>query len=155
MVEGSSTQAFQAWLAARPQDWRDAVEVAAMDGFTGYKTAAAHELPDAVAVMDPFHVIRLAGDAVDDVHRRRQQELHGHRRRDQRDTAALQALGRAPGRAMADPLERENSRLARENERLAADLSKARAVIEVQGKLSALLDTLATSSPNTEREPGR
>lgn len=74
--------------------------------------------------------------------------------RDQRDTAALQALGRAPGRAKADPLERENARLARENERLAADLAKAQAVIEVQGKLSALLDTLATSSPNTDREPG-
>jgi len=81
MVECRSTQAFQAWLAARPQAWRDGVEVVAMDGFTGYKTAAAHELPDAVAVMDPFHVIRLAGDAVDEVRRRRQQELHGHRGR--------------------------------------------------------------------------
>jgi hypothetical protein len=30
------------------------VEVVAMDGFTGFKTAAAEELPDAVAVMDPF-----------------------------------------------------------------------------------------------------
>ncbi len=28
-------------------------------GFTGFKTAAAEELPDAVAVMDPFHVVRL------------------------------------------------------------------------------------------------
>ena len=27
-----------------------------MDGFTGFKTATAEELPDAVAVMDPFHV---------------------------------------------------------------------------------------------------
>ena len=36
-----------------------------MDGFTGFKTATAEELPDAVAVMDPFHVVRLAGDALD------------------------------------------------------------------------------------------
>jgi Transposase len=36
-----------------------------MDGFTGFKTAAAEELPDAVAVMGPFHVARLAGDALD------------------------------------------------------------------------------------------
>lgn len=35
-----------------------------MDGFTGFKTAAAEEMPDAVAVMDPFHVVRLAGEAV-------------------------------------------------------------------------------------------
>ena len=63
MVEGRSKQAFKTWLAERPEAWRDAVEVVAMDGFTGFKTATAEELPDAVAVMDPFHVVRLAGDA--------------------------------------------------------------------------------------------
>jgi len=36
-----------------------------MDGFTGFKAAAAEELPDGVAVMDPFHVVRPAGEAVD------------------------------------------------------------------------------------------
>ena len=50
-----------------------------MDGFTGFKTAAAEELPDAVAVMDPFHVVRLAGDALDRCRRRVQQAIHGHR----------------------------------------------------------------------------
>ncbi len=55
MVEGRSKAAFKQWLAARSQAWRDQVEVVAMDGFTGYKTAAAEELPTAVAVMDPFY----------------------------------------------------------------------------------------------------
>jgi len=64
MVEGRSTQAFQTRLAARPQAWRDKVQVVARDGFTGFKTAAAEELPDAVTVMDPFHVVRLAGEAL-------------------------------------------------------------------------------------------
>ena len=81
MVEGRSKQAFKQWLAARPQAWRDRVEVVAMDGFTGFKTAAAEELPQAVAVMDPFHVVRLAGDALDQCRRRVQQDLHGHRGR--------------------------------------------------------------------------
>ena len=72
---------FKTWLASRPQAWRDAVEVVAMDGFTGFKTAAAEELPEAVAVMDPFHVVRLAGDALDNCRRRVQQALHGHRGR--------------------------------------------------------------------------
>ena len=45
-----------------------------MDGFTGFKTAAAEEIPDAVAVMDPFHVVRLAGDALDRCRRRVQQD---------------------------------------------------------------------------------
>jgi transposase len=79
MVEGRSKQAFKTWLAARPQAWRDRVEVVAMDGFSGFKTATSEELPDAVAVMDPFHVVRLAGDALDRCRRRVQQAIHGHR----------------------------------------------------------------------------
>jgi transposase len=52
-----------------------------MDGFTGFKTATSEELPDAVAVMDPFHVVRLAGDALDQCRRRVQQVTCGHRGR--------------------------------------------------------------------------
>ncbi len=81
MVEGRSKLVFKQLLADRPQAWRDAVEVVAMDGFTGFKTAAAEELPDAVAVMDPFHVVRLAGDALDQCRRRVQQDTCGHRGR--------------------------------------------------------------------------
>src|SRR4051794_32783486 len=81
MVQGRSKQAFKTWLAGRPQAWRDAVEVVAMDGFTGFKTATTEELPDAVAVMDPFHVVRLGGDALDNCRRRVQQAIHGHRGR--------------------------------------------------------------------------
>ena len=50
-----------------------------MDGFTGFKTAAAEEVPTATAVMDPFHVVRLAGDALDRCRRRVQLAIHGHR----------------------------------------------------------------------------
>lgn len=89
MVQGRSKEAFKTWLAARPQAWRDGVEVVAMvprtrevpPGFTGFKTATTEELPDAVAVMDPFHVVRLGGDALDGCRRRVQQDLRGHRGR--------------------------------------------------------------------------
>ena len=81
MVEGRSKHAFKTWLAARPQAWRDRIEVVAMDGFTGFKTATTEELPDAVAVMDPFHVVRLGGEALDDCRRRVQQATLGHRGR--------------------------------------------------------------------------
>lgn len=81
MVEGRSKQVFATWLQGRPQAWRDSVEVVAMDGFSGFKSAAADELPDAVPVMDPFHVIRLAGDALDHCRRRIQQATCGHRGR--------------------------------------------------------------------------
>lgn len=79
MVQGRSKQAFKQWLADRPKSWREGIEVVAMDGFTGFKTATTEELPDAVAVMDPFHVVRLAGDAMDQCRRRVQQAIHGHR----------------------------------------------------------------------------
>ena len=73
--------------------------------------------------------------------------------RDQRDKGALEALARPAGAQLAGPAEKEAVRLRRENQRLTAELDKARAVIEVQGKLSALLDTLATDSSrkNSER----
>ncbi len=41
-----------------------------MDGFTGFKTATTEEMPHAAAAMDPFHVVRLAGDALDRCRRR-------------------------------------------------------------------------------------
>ena len=81
MVQGRSKQAFKQWLAERTEDWRNGVEVVAMDGFTGFKTATTEELPTAAAVMDPFHVVRLAGDALDQCRRRIQQAVHGHRGR--------------------------------------------------------------------------
>ena len=81
MVEGRSKAVFKQWLAGRPSAWRDGIEVVAMDGFTGFKTAAAEELPTAVAVMDPFHVVRLAGDALDVCRRRIQLDTCGHRGR--------------------------------------------------------------------------
>ena len=65
MVEGRSKQAFKTWLAARPKAWRDAVEVVAMDGFTSFKTATSPGVPEAVAVTDPCHVVRLTGEALD------------------------------------------------------------------------------------------
>ena len=72
--------------------------------------------------------------------------------RDQRDAGALEALARPSGARPASASEREAARLRRENERLSAELDKARAVIEVQGKLSALLDTLATDSSRKTSE---
>jgi transposase len=52
-----------------------------LDPFRGYATALARELADAVRVLDPFHVVRLAIAAIDDVRRRVQQDQTGHRGR--------------------------------------------------------------------------
>ncbi|CAM2964061.1 ISL3 family transposase [Actinomyces slackii] len=79
VIEGRSGRALQDWLAQRDQSWRQGVEVVAMDAFTGFKTAAAQQLPAARAVMDPFHVIALAGDRLDECRRRIQRQTTGGR----------------------------------------------------------------------------
>jgi transposase len=81
MVEGRSKQVFTQWLEQQSTAFRDGIEVVAMDGFTGFKTATTEQLPDAVAVMDPFHTVALAGDALDRCRQRIQQETCGHRGR--------------------------------------------------------------------------
>ncbi len=49
-----------------------------MDRFTGVTTATTEELPDADTVLDPFPVVRRAGDARDRCRRPIQQITHGH-----------------------------------------------------------------------------
>ena len=81
MVEGRSKQALATWLADQPQACRDGVKIVAMDGFTGFTTATTEELPDATTVMDPFHVVKLAKDALNACLKRVQIMLHGTRGR--------------------------------------------------------------------------
>ena len=81
VVLGRSKKVFKTWLAARGESWRGRVEVVAMDGFTGFKSAADQELPQARAVMDPFHVVSLAGDKLDECRRRVQRAIAGRRGR--------------------------------------------------------------------------
>lgn len=64
MVEGGSEKAFAQWLAERPQSFCEKVEAVAMDAFAGYKKAAARQVPHAVEILDPFHIVKLAGDKV-------------------------------------------------------------------------------------------
>jgi len=66
--------------------------------------------------------------------------------RRQRDEGALAALAKPAGRQPADPRDREVARLRDQNEHLVAELDKAHKVIEIQGKLSALLGQLASDS---------
>jgi len=71
--------------------------------------------------------------------------------RKQADQGAHEALGRSSGRQSADPRDKEIVRLKKRAERLETELGRARKVIEVQGKLSALLEELATDSAQDER----
>lgn len=81
VVEGRSGQVVANWLADRGQDWCDRVQVAALDPFRGYERALRRGLGEATVVLDAFHAVRLAQDAVDQVRRRVQQQTLGHRGR--------------------------------------------------------------------------
>jgi transposase len=59
-------------------DHAPGAEVVACDLFSGFKSAA-DTLEHAIVVADVFHLIRLALQALDEVRRRRQQQIHGHR----------------------------------------------------------------------------
>ena len=73
--------------------------------------------------------------------------------RRQRDQGADAALAKSPGRQKADPRDREIVRLKREVDRLGNELDKSRQVVEIQKKLSALLEQLATDSTAENGEP--
>ncbi len=75
--------------------------------------------------------------------------------RKQRDQGALQALSAPRGRPPADPKDREIERLKAEKAKLAKELDRTRKVVEVQGKLSALLEELATESQPDASERNR
>ena len=81
LVPGRSGTVYKTWLDQRGKTFKQRVEVATLDPFHGYKNAIDDKLADATAVLDAFHVVALAGRAVDEVRRRVQQEIHGHRGR--------------------------------------------------------------------------
>jgi transposase len=79
VVPGRSGTAYAAWLTDQPEGFASGVEHAALDPFRGYANAIRDELPEAVAVLDAFHVVRLGTQVVDEVRRRVQQDTLGHR----------------------------------------------------------------------------
>jgi transposase len=78
-VVGRSGSVYKAWLTAQPEGFIDGVEQAALDPFRGYANAIRDGLPDAVAVLDAFHVVRLGTQMLDEVRRRVQQDTLGRR----------------------------------------------------------------------------
>ena len=65
-----------------------------------------------------------------------------------RDVGALAGLAATRGPPVADPVERDNHKLKDRNSKLEAELNTARRVIEVQGKVSALLEELSRRTHN-------
>ncbi|MGE9808155.1 ISL3 family transposase [Janibacter sp. G1551] len=110
LVPGRSGKAYSDWLAERGEAFRGGVEVAALDPFHGYKNAIDDQLEDATAVLDAFHIVKLGTQAVDEVRRRVQQEIHGHRGRKSDPLYGIRTILRCGQEKLSD---RQRARLAR------------------------------------------
>jgi len=81
LVPGRSGPVYKAWLLERGTEFRCGIEVATLDTFRGYKNAIDDQLDEAASVLDAFHVVKLGMQALDEIRRRVQQAIHGHRGR--------------------------------------------------------------------------
>ena len=68
-----------------------------------------------------------------------------------RDAGALAGLAAPRGRKRRDPHAEQIARLKAEKQRLEQELAKTRAVVDVQAKLHALLETLSESADTEPR----
>jgi len=81
VVDGRDSAGVGAWLKARSQTWRDAIEVVAIDPSAAFRKALREQLPHAAISVDPFHLVKLANDVVTEVRQRVIREAKGRRGR--------------------------------------------------------------------------
>ena len=78
-VAGLTGKAVTGWLDDRGQAWKDQVAFVAIDPCAVYRPAVQRALPDAVIVVDHFHLVRLANQAVTRVRQRVTRQVLGRR----------------------------------------------------------------------------
>ena len=81
LVPGRGGPAPRQWLMSRSAQWRERVAFATLDLSGAYKAVLDDCLPNATKVADPFHLIKLANERIDECRRRIQNEVLGHRGR--------------------------------------------------------------------------
>jgi transposase len=79
VVPGRDAAGACAWFDGRSDDWLAEIRWATLDLSGPYRSVFDTMLPHAVQIADPFHLVKLANTALDEVRRRVQQELLGHR----------------------------------------------------------------------------
>ncbi len=81
VFEGRDAVHLRRWLADMPAGWRAMVQVVSVDPHEGYRSAVTDTalLDKITLVVDPFHVVRLANQALTRCRQRVQQATLGHR----------------------------------------------------------------------------
>ncbi|MEU8361407.1 transposase [Nonomuraea sp. NPDC048882] len=80
-VEGRTIAAVTGWLNQRDATWREQVAFVAIDMCTIFKAAVRAALPQARLVVDHFHVVQLANQALTEIRRRITVQIRGRRGR--------------------------------------------------------------------------
>jgi transposase len=78
-VAGRTGKAVTGWLDDRGQAWKDQVRFVAIDPCAIYRSAVEHALHHAVIVVDHFHLVRPANQAVTRVRQRVTRQVLGRR----------------------------------------------------------------------------
>jgi transposase len=79
MVEGRTAAKVTAWLDEQPEAWRAQIRYGVLDLSGPYRKVFNDALGHVTQVADPFHVIKLANEKLDECRRRVQNETLGHR----------------------------------------------------------------------------
>jgi transposase len=81
VVDGRGSAGVAAWLAARPERWREQVQVVAIDPSAAFRKALREQLPEAAVSVDAFHLVKLGNDMVTVVRQRLSQRIRQRRGR--------------------------------------------------------------------------
>lgn len=81
LAAGRSGACVEDWIALQGTDFGDAVRVVAIDPSAPYASGIRRALPGARIVVDHFHLVMLANQAVTDVRQRVSRDRHGRRGR--------------------------------------------------------------------------
>lgn len=79
VVPGRDAAGVCSWFGDRPVDWVAEIRWATLDLSGPYRSVFDTMLPDATQIADPFHVVKLANQVLDETRRRVQNETLGHR----------------------------------------------------------------------------
>jgi transposase len=102
-VEGRNAASASHWIEQQSAAWRSGVKVVAIDMCTVFKAAVTASLPHAVLVVDLFHIVQLANNAVTEVRRRATMQYRGRRgRKGTREWELRNRLTRAASRMHAE-----------------------------------------------------
>jgi transposase len=146
-VEGRNAQVVIDWLGQRDQRWRDGVRFVAIDMCTIFKSAVRRVLPNAVLVVDHFHLVQLANQTVTEVRRRVTVQVRGRcGRKGNREWELRNRLTRSAARMRGEHVDA----LCDELPRLPAAI--AAPILAAWNAKEDLLDLLALARTQPDRE---